>query len=88
MVSVEASPKVVLSWTVRFPAMVVAPVVVEPERIKLLAYISPSASTRNLILPPTAAEMRLPSATELAGLIYTVPSAPLEVPEGQEGLKT
>jgi hypothetical protein len=68
--------------------MVVAPVVVEPERIKLLAYISPSASTRNLMLPPTAAEIRLPSAMDEAGLIYIVPSAPLEVPEGQEGLKT
>ena len=37
MVSEEASPRVTLSWTVRFPAMVVAPVVAEPERIKLLA---------------------------------------------------
>src|SRR3989338_5230442 len=40
------------------------------------------------MVPPTAADMRLPSAMEEAGLIYMVPSDALEVPEGQEGSKT
>ena len=35
MVSVEASPRVVLSCTMRFPPIVVAPVEVEPVKIKL-----------------------------------------------------
>lgn len=34
--SVDASPRVVLSWTVKFPAMVVTPCEVEPERTRLL----------------------------------------------------
>src|SRR3990167_7742102 len=37
MVSVPASPRVTLSWTERLPAMVAAPVVAEPDKIKLLA---------------------------------------------------
>ena len=78
VVSVGASPNVVLPSTEKVEAVVVESVT-EPTEVIELAYRSPSASMRNLIVSPTAAAKRLESAVALAGLMSSDASKSAEL---------
>ena len=77
IVSVAASPKMVLFSTVKVETLV-APTLTDPSVVKLPAKTSPSASTMNFGAPLTARPKRLESATAVAGLIYREESETLE----------